>query len=188
MGKVQLSSKVYVVNGAPGAGKDTFCSYVKEIMPFHYCQVISTVDFVKQIAYLCWWNGEKTPKDRKFLSDLKDLLTAWGEVPIKKCLIQIEEFETFFKSYELDPSDGVTFLMAREPSDIYVLSHIIPNCKTLIVRNSNAEAQTTSNHADAEVLNYNYDIEIDNNGDLENLKKEANSFIIKEKLLRRTVK
>ena len=44
---------------------------------------VSTVDKVKEIAAECGWDGVKSPKNRKFLSDLKDLLTEWGDVPYK---------------------------------------------------------------------------------------------------------
>ena len=69
-----------------GVGKTTFEAKCKELVAanstFWYDEkqrmavdVISTVDFVKQIARECGWDGVKTPRNRKFLSDLKDLLT-----------------------------------------------------------------------------------------------------------------
>ena len=40
------------------------------------------------------------------------------------------------------------------------------------------ENNEQSNHADQEVMNFNYDYIIDNDGTIEDLKKKANSFII----------
>ena len=177
-----MSSNIFVVNGAPRSGKDTFCNFVREQMSEGYCMNLSTVDKVKEIARECGWDGEKDPKSRKFLSDLKDLLTEWKEIPIKDTIQKIRNFEFYFRQLYLDSSTACIFIMAREPSDIYVLTNLLPNCRSLIVRNAKAEAEPTSNHADAEILNYKYDIIIDNNGTLENLKKTAKDFIIKYKL------
>lgn len=75
---------IYVVNGAPRSGKDTFCSMVAKFMGEGYVRVYSTVDYIKTIAASAFgWNGEKTPRARKFLSDLKDLLTEWNDIPFK---------------------------------------------------------------------------------------------------------
>ena len=178
MENLQLwKSNIFVVNGAPGAGKDTFCNFVKEQMAPGYCMTISTVDKVKEIAKECGWDGEKDPKSRKFLSDLKDLLTEWGEVPIKDVIWKINNYEFYFNQLYLDSSTACIFVMAREPSDIYTLTHLLPNCRSLIVRNKKAEAQPTSNHADEEVLDYEYDVEINNNGTLEELQNCAETFI-----------
>ena len=43
----------------------------------------STVDKIKEIARDFGWDGEKTPKARKFLSDLKDVFTDWNDLPVR---------------------------------------------------------------------------------------------------------
>ena len=73
---------IYVVNGSPGAGKTTFETNVQKCMGDSFCYILSTVDFVKEIAKKCGWDGTKDLKNRKFLSDLKDLLTNWNNVLI----------------------------------------------------------------------------------------------------------
>ena len=94
--------KVVVVNGRPGVGKSEFerqcvaqCNLFHRTTGFSlgrdlWIDVTSTVDFVKEIAAKCGWNGEKTPKNRKFLSNLKDLLTEWGDVPYNKIAKEIK--------------------------------------------------------------------------------------------------
>lgn len=176
MYKPKLLSKIYVVNGASGAGKDTFCEMVTNYHDKAYTYTISTVDTVKKIAEMLGWNGEKTPKDRKFLSDLKDVLTEWREIPIRDCIDAIDSWEFELKQQWLNPEYvGVVFIMAREPSDIYVLTHLL-GAKSLIVRRTEAELAPTSNHADKEVLNCDYDIEINNNGTLKELMYEVIKF------------
>lgn len=76
--------KIVVINGFPGAGKDEFVSCCKKLIGEPYVRNISTVDFVKYIATECGWDGTKTPKNRAFLSNLKDLLIEWNDVPFKK--------------------------------------------------------------------------------------------------------
>ena len=89
--------KVVVVNGRPESGKTTFEEKCKELVNASstfwldenkrmMVDVISTVDFIKQIAIECGWDGVKTPRNRKFLSDLKDLLTEWNDVPFNATL------------------------------------------------------------------------------------------------------
>lgn len=54
---------IYVINGAPRSGKDTFCSMAAKFMGEGYVRVYSTVDCVKTIAATAFgWNGEKTPR------------------------------------------------------------------------------------------------------------------------------
>jgi len=35
------------------------------------------------------WDGGKTPEDRRFLSDLKDALTRWKDVPYNETRMDI---------------------------------------------------------------------------------------------------
>ena len=54
---------------------------------------ISSVDKVYEAASLLGWTGTKTDKDRKFLSDLKDLSTAYNDMPFEEIKKKIEGFE-----------------------------------------------------------------------------------------------
>ena len=67
-----------------------------------FCYILSTVDFVKEIAKKCGWKGEKDLKNRKFLSDLKDLLTNWNNVPFNKIVQQVKSIEDEWKYYDID--------------------------------------------------------------------------------------
>lgn len=172
---------IYIINGAPGSGKDSFCQKVIDITTPDFGVILSTVDLVKEIAKDLGWDGKKTQKDRKFLSDLKDILTEWGDIPIKDVERKINLFMSNIRYFGLDEKEAVIFIMSREPEEIEKMCKQL-NAKSLIVRREEAENSEKSNHADREVLNYNYDIEIDNNGTLLDLGYKAIEFVEKEEL------
>ena len=62
--------RVVIINGIGGSGKDTFVVMCKDVLGANRVLNISTVDFVKEVAKFCGWDGSKQPEDRKFLSDL----------------------------------------------------------------------------------------------------------------------
>ena len=172
--------KIVVVNGAPSAGKSLFerlceeqCSYFRNRAGFDgtkplHVDITSTVDFVKEIAYNCGWDGTKTPENRKFLSDLKALLTKWNNVPYE---IIRERVEGLPKTY-----DWIMFVDCREPEEIQKFKDGM-NATTLLIRREQAENIETSNVSDANVLDYNYDLTIWNNSDIIDLERKADTFI-----------
>lgn len=129
------------------------------------------VDKAKLIACQCGWHGEKTPKTRKFLSDLKDLIDKTFDASFN---FVAENIKYFLNPHNEDA--GLIFVMARQPEDINRLKEVY-NAITICVRRDAAEQIETSNHADAGVLDYNYDYYIDNNGTLEDLRASAKAFI-----------
>lgn len=168
-------AKIVIVNGRERSGKDTFVNFCLEELK-GFGKNISTVDFVKKVAIFCGWDGTKSPKNRKFLSDLKDLLTEWNEVPYNKITEEINIFNIMLESYDMDPDRGVIFIMCREPEEIQKFVDRL-GATTVCIRRKEAENLEASNHADAEVLNYEYDYYIDNNYTLEDLRKAAINFL-----------
>ena len=166
--------KYFIINGRPRSGKDTFVNFCLEELGA-FGKLISTVDFVKKIATECGWDGTKDLKNRKFLSDLKDLLTNWGDVPYKKTLQEIDMFK-----FDLDYWDvfdkGVVFIMCREPKEIERFEREL-NAKSVLIRRASVEFEQQSNHADSEVLNHKYDYIIENNGTIDELKEKAKEFL-----------
>lgn len=168
--------KYFIINGRPRSGKDTFVNFCLEELGA-FGKLISTVDFVKEIAARCGWDKTKTPKNRKFLSDLKDLLTNWGDVPYKKTLQEIDIFK--FDLDYWDVSDkGVVFIMCREPKEIERFEREL-NAKSVLIQRASVEFEQQSNHADSEVLNHKYDYIIENNGTVDELKEKAKEFLKK---------
>jgi hypothetical protein len=163
---MKLSKKVFIINGSGGVGKDTFCEYVG-----HYAKVkvISSIDLVKDYASKMGWNGSKTPRDRKFLSDLKDLLTKYNDYPFRDICQKVLWFK--------EDDNEFLFIHIREPEEIDRAKREF-NAHTILMVNDNVKG-IYSNHADARVLEYNYDIVVDNSGTLKDLEIIAKDFVEK---------
>jgi hypothetical protein len=171
--------KVIAINGKPGSGKTTFefmCKqYVYELTDgFNErleVEIFSSITFVKRIALMCGWDGTKTLKNRKFLSDLKDILTDWNDVPFNKIVEKI-------KTLEAHPTikNFVLFVDCREPKELAKLRDEL-GAVTLLIRRKDDENVETSNHADEDVFEFEYDCEITNDAGLEELKKDACDFM-----------
>lgn len=161
-----MIKKVFIINGSGGVGKDTFCEYVG-----HYAKVkvISSIDLVKDYASKMGWNGSKTPRDRKFLSDLKDLLTKYNDYPFRDICQKVLWFK--------EDDNEFLFIHIREPEEIDRAKREF-NAHTILMVNDNVKG-IYSNHADARVLEYNYDIVIDNSGTLKDLEIIAKGFVEK---------
>ena len=166
--------KIYMLNGKAGSGKTTFFKLIEEKC-HNYVYNYSTVDLVKKVAYGCGWNGSKTPENRKFLSDLKDLLTEWDDVPYKDCLKEIKRITSLADIYDVEHDDWAIFIDCREPKEIQKFVDRL-GAKTIFI-DRKIEDYNASNHADANVENFEYDIVINNNGTLEDLAAVAMNFI-----------
>lgn len=175
--------KICVINGMPMSGKTTFESICQDLcnngMPGFKnnrslaVDICSSVDFVKEIALECGWDGTKTPENRRFLSELKDLLTRWDDIPYKKILEQAKRLNTqIWYNY----FDWILFVDCREPTEIQKLKERL-NAITVLIRREEVEHGEVSNHADADVFYYDYDLTIYNNSDIIHLEDEARKFI-----------
>ena len=178
---------IYVVNGAAGSGKTTFEENIKKIVGDEYCYILSTITPIKQIATMVGWNGKKDLESRKFLSDLKDLLTKYNDYPFNYICDQIKHIEEEWAEYGITPRSIVIFVDCREPEEIKKLCDKL-DAKSLLIRRASAENAETSNHADANVLNYNYDIVIENSGDLRDYAYKAFEFVDSERIIKKTNK
>jgi guanylate kinase len=169
--------RIVIINGTGGAGKDTFVTMCKDVLGAESVFNISTVDFVKEVATMCGWDGTKTPKNRKFLSDLKDLLTEWDDIPLKKIMAEAVSCSACAEILgKLDKS--VLFIHCREPKEIEKLVRVFQDdVATLLIRRSEAEAVKQINHADNDVFHYAYDYTIYNDSTLSWLRNEAVVFL-----------
>ena len=162
---MKVDKHIYIINGTGGSGKDTLCNIVADKYERNNFQVrsISSVDQVKECAKILGWDGvSKNENDRKFLSDLKDLATRYCDSPFKYEYKRILEFMG-------SSMPGILFIHIREPEEIAKLVLTFPVIETIYVVNDNIP-KITSNHADANTSNYEYDHYIYNNGTLEEYK------------------
>lgn len=163
--------KILIVNGKPRSGKDTFCDYAYKNRGMVY--PVSTVDKVKQVALLAGWSGEKDEKARKFLSDLKDIMTEYNDAPREYVL----EFMKQHMSIYVDNTDTIFLVQSREPADI--IRWIVENdAKTLLIKRPGVN-QEWGNHADDNVERYNYNYYLNNDGTKEDWACKTTAFIDK---------
>ena len=164
--------KVVIVNGRGASGKSTFETMVQKIAKARdlRVEIISTIDYVKKVAKSIGWNGSKTPADRRFLSDLKDALTRWDDIPYKKVQQRIEYYGKEFSGFKTD----ILFIDCREPEEI---ARFVEDYNALTVLVQRGEIVLLGNHADDNVENYQYDIVIDNSRGLDELLQEATIFV-----------
>ena len=158
--------KIVIINGSGGVGKDTFVDYVENVVPV---LKVSSVDLVKEAAKTLGWDGGKSEKDRKFLSDLKILA---GEY----CDHSFDYMTYMHNLIFADMPSGILFLFIREPEEIERAKKEF-NAVTVLVTNSNVES-INSNTADANVSNFEYDYVINNSGSLDDLLNKTLVFVM----------
>lgn len=161
--------KIVVVNGRGASGKTTFETMVQKIAEARSLKVeiISTINYVKKVAKSIGWDGSKTPADRRFLSDLKDTLTRWKDLPYKMICEEINYFDG-------EGMTDIVFVDCREPEEI---ARFVEDFQALTVLVQRGEVVLLGNHADDNVENYQYDIVIDNSRGLDELLQEATIFV-----------
>ena len=158
--------KVFILNGVGAVGKGRFVEFVSKYIPtFKY----SIADLSKEAATILGWDGGKTEKDRRFLSDIIDLATEYNDSPFQDVVSIVADF----KSNKIETD--VLFVDMRSPKDIARAVETF-DAETVLLRNPRVKPIET-NHADRNVENYKYDYIIENNDSLEQLKEKAKTFV-----------
>lgn len=162
-----MNKIIIVINGTGGCGKDTLCNIAAEQ---YRVGNISSITPIKNMAAIVGWNGAKTNKDRKFLADLKTIVTEYNDGTNEYILKQVEYFSQSIQE--------ILFVHIREPEMINhfkeTASKIVDfPIKTLLVKRD-AVSAAFGNKADDEVENYKYDYTYYNNSPLE---KASDDFI-----------
>lgn len=163
--------KVVIVNGMPETGKttaQTVCLDILKLLNWE-CVIKSSVEWVKEVATFAGWNGVKDDKNRKFLSDLKTVLTDWDDAVLKHLIDEVNY-------YHYADRDYVIFIDIREPYEIEKAKEAF-NASTLIIRRPQVEGNHYNNASDMGVFDYSYDYTIWNDEDIEHLKTECAFFL-----------
>lgn len=158
-----MKKQIIIINGTGECGKDTF---VKGVQKYEKTVNFSSVDDVKKVARIIGWNGGKSEKDRKFLSDLKRLTTEYNDFAFKSTTKAVEEFR--------ESDNNIMFIHIREPEEIGRAVKTF-GAKTLLMHRE-GQKDITSNYSDANVYNYSYDYIINNDGTIEELIEKAKKF------------
>ena len=150
---------VIIINGSGGVGKDTLCDIAGK---YFECTNISSVDEIKAIAsiFAYWDSNKKEAKDRKFLSDLKNLFTDYCDRPFTYMMKRVQEFEEH-------TSKQILFIHSREIAEVNKLKTEIANkfniyCISLLVIQSNTTKVVWGNSSDDDIDVKDYDIVFDN--------------------------
>ena len=173
-----------IINGLGGVGKSEFVKQCATISQFFEEKTgvaeCSTVDFIKEIAGLCGWEGEKEAKDRVFLSDLKQALEKWNNVPYIKT---IEKAVTVWNYMEEQGYvNGIVFINSREQKDInnfcndgpFICNEVV---KVYITNNRTEVNEVPELIKEIESFKEICDYHIENNGSLFQLFNAASYFM-----------
>jgi hypothetical protein len=197
----RLNKFVIITNGSGGCGKDEVAKiFQKKYKVYKYSSITKVKDIA---AMVCESTSEKTDKARKFLSDFKLLTVDYNDMPlndmkrihdefINNCLKYPSPNDKYcgFNSHahitSLDISHlgpdyvhgsvvDILIFDIREPAEIQKAKEAFDAVTVLVTRPS--VEQITTNMADANVQNYQYDYNIINDGTLEDLEVTVNSLI-----------
>ena len=183
-------TKVVIINGKPQSGKDTFCKYAQG-----YCDddesantlIISSVDPLKEMLTQLGWDGTKTDKIRDMLMDMKQLWVQNQDGPTMFLFNNILEFHKACTG-----EDNIVFVHIREPEEIKKLVNALTGFESmgidvislLVIRKGgedtpNQSAETRRSDDEALINSYEYDVIINNDGDLIKLQELAAEFVDK---------
>lgn len=154
-----------VINGVGGCGKD---SLIKALDGTYKVHNKSSIDPVKEVAKHCGWTGDKSDKTRKFLSDLKRLMTDYNEFPLQFLLNEQDVF--------LNGDFDLMFVHIREPHEIEKFVNASKTVtKTLLIKpRQELQGKVYGNSSDDDVEKYDYDFVFHNDKPLE----EATSLFV----------
>ena len=162
-----MKKLVFVINGRGGVGKDTLCDFAADAFAV---KNVSSITPIKELAAQVGWQGEKTDRARKFLSDLKALLISYNDYPTVWAEARYREF--------LASEEQIMFLHVREGAEIDKFVRATNgHAKTLLIRRAAVHQGAYGNRSDDEVENYTYDYVFDNDLPIEEARASFTDFL-----------
>lgn len=109
------------------------------------------------------------------MSELKQLLTKWQDLPYRKTATEIVDCRAIANRYST-ADESVIFIHCREPEEIerFVKEY---DAETLYILRDAVENEPDSNSSDAAVSDIGYDCIVENNGTLSDLKTAARTYL-----------
>ena len=160
-----MKKHILITNGMARSGKDTFANYLGSFVP---TKKYSSIDKVKDIARVCGWRGGKSERDRKFLSDLKELTTEYCDMAFMDIKGEVAAFKFIENPFK------VLCIDIREPAEIARACREF-GAKSVLIKNDRVPF-VASNMGDAGVYDCDYDYVIENNGTLEEFYDKVKEF------------
>ena len=158
--------EILIINGSGGVGKDTFVNLLAKHSAVYHDSIVNPI---KEMAKEFGWTGEKTEKDRKFLSDLTMLADNYSDYTYTIAK------ETMYMFMSDVICGEILCIDMREASQIERAKKEFGAKTVLITRNS--VPHITSNVADKGVFDIEYDFYITNDGSIDELEKKAEEFL-----------
>lgn len=162
---MNMKKRIFIITGYARSGKDTFCNILA-----NYARVfhVSIVDLAKRHARAMGWNGKKTEKSRRFISDIKIAIDAFNDGSFQEVARTVELFMR-------ESTHDILCIDMRETKDI---------CRA--VKEWHAEViqierkgvqQIISNVADAQAISYiGEKVIIPNHGTIEEFQETVKKF------------
>lgn len=165
--------KIVVINGKGSSGKDTFVS-ICEVLAKWPVYNFTSIAIIKKAAEILGWDGSKEFKDRKFLSDLKQLSIWYNDRPNEYLLYSIDKTE----------DNSINFVHIREWEEIQKFINSVKklnknyDIQTLLITRDTCD-NIYGNVSDDEVDKGNYDLIIENNGSIFELELKCLDWLSK---------
>jgi hypothetical protein len=173
---VKIKTKVLIINGVARAGKDTFIDALQDTHQF-YLGRYSIIDPIKVLAEIAGWEGDQTGKTeagRRLLSDLKVATDNYNDFAFNAVLDWAEGELSVYSLIEKEANPDTPLpppllcIISREPKDIPRFKEAFKragiSCRSVVIRNEEAEKNCPDNIADLSVLDCDYDLHYMNQG------------------------
>lgn len=164
---METGKQIFILNGAPRSGKDTFANLMNEFIATKH---ISSITPIKNAAMALGWNGDKTNKARDFLCEMKKFVNSQGDYIWQFLDKEVREFRQ-------DTETMVLLIDIREPEEI-AKAVARYNAKTIkISRPEECAFTEMTNTSDRNVDNYVYDYTVGNFSNMEKFKEIVKIFV-----------
>ena len=164
MNNTSRTSRIFVLNGSPRAGKNTFVDMIPNAVHYSYVDLTRRILDTEGINYKF-----KSNSARVMLETINNALEEYDDIPFKDICGITDNFLN-----ELLKADYL-FIDIRKPENIKRFVGRYKGARTVYVDNKKPLSSATL--SDSVVTDYEYDFYIDNSSSLENLTKEVVRFI-----------
>ena len=163
-----MSIYIFVLNGSPRSGKDTFCTLMEAhgvVKHYSYVDFTRTMLDKMHIDY-----HKKTDKDRQLLETINNALETYDDIPMKDICENV-----LYAISKVALRNLFIFVDIRKPENIKRFLEKYPDAKTLYIDDGKELSNATE--SDHSVKDYDYDYYIMNDRSLVDLKKKVDSFV-----------
>ena len=184
---IRFSKIIFIINGSGGVGKDTFIKFLDEIIfrnggrLYNYSSIEPIFRMYQRLNNKTHFKSElyrddKEEQLRYIYSKTKEMLDNCYDFTLKTVSTEIEDFLKKTLHDKNNEFSDILIIHVREPKNIEKIVNKFNIAHAILMENNNVKPIIT-NDSDKNVKNYNYDILIENNGDIDDLRNIAKLFI-----------